>query len=66
MRGLGEGDVLPLGVWKDGFLFLNPLVSEFFATGGTKPALATFILEPFFESGWKPNSALPFMGDRVI
>ena len=38
--GHGKGDVLPARVRQDVFLFLNPLVSEFLATGRAQAALA--------------------------
>ena len=39
-RGHGEGDVLPLRIRENGFLFCYPLIREFFTAGGAKPALA--------------------------
>ncbi|KEQ14855.1 hypothetical protein GZ77_11335 [Endozoicomonas montiporae] len=41
LRRHGEGDVLPLGIRKNGFLLLYPLVRELLAAGRAKPALAT-------------------------
>ncbi|AMO57947.1 hypothetical protein GZ77_12290 [Endozoicomonas montiporae] len=41
LRRHGEGDVLPLGIRKNGFLLLYPLVRELLAAGRAEPAFAT-------------------------